>query len=115
MVLSVIGLYGVMSYDVVRRTHEIGIRMALGAGRGNVLALVVRQGMTLAGIGVGIGVPVALGLTRVLTNLLYGIKPGDPLTVVAVSLILLFFALLACWLPARRAARADPMVALRSE
>jgi predicted permease len=115
LLLAGIGLYGVMSYDVVRRTREVGVRMALGAGRGAVLALVLRHGMTLAGIGVGLGLPAALGLTHVLTKLLYGIKPGDPLTVAVVSLLLLLVALLACWLPARRAAGVEPMAALRQE
>src|SRR5262249_39506107 len=115
LLLAAIGLYGVISYDVVRRTREVGIRMALGAGRGNVLALVLRHGMTLAGIGVGLGILAALGLTHVLTNLLYGVNPGDPLTIAGVSLLLLLIALLACWLPARRAARVNPMAALRQE
>jgi predicted permease len=115
LLLAGIGLYGVMSYDVVRRTSEVGVRMALGAGRGAVLALVMRQGMTLTGIGVGLGLPAALGLPHVLTKLLFGVQPGDPLTVAGVSLLLLLVALLACWLPAHRAARVDPIVALHQE
>jgi ABC-type antimicrobial peptide transport system permease subunit len=89
--------------------------MALGAGRGEVVALILRQGMALAGIGIALGVPAALGLTRLLTSLLYEIKPGDPLTYIGVSMILLLVALLASWLPARRASRVDPMEALRYE
>jgi len=115
LLLAAIGLYGVIAYAVSQRTREIGIRMALGASRGNVLGLVLRQGLTLAGIGVALGVPAALGMTRLLTTFLYEVKPGDPLTFVGVSLTLLLVALLACFIPARRAARVDPMVALRAE
>ena len=115
LLLAAVGVYGVIAYVVTERTHEVGIRMALGAGRGEVVALILRQGMTLAGIGIALGVPAALGLTRLLTSLLYEIKPGDPLTYVGVSMILLLVALLASWLPARRASRVDPMEALRYE
>ena len=113
--MAAIGLYGVMSYSVTRRTHEIGVRMALGAKRRDVLSLLLRQGLKLAGFGIGLGVPIALGLTSLLRTLLFEVKPTDPVTFVGVSLILLLVALLASWLPARRAAKVDPMIALRTE
>ncbi len=115
LVLASIGIYGVIAYRVASRTHEIGIRMALGAQKRDVLRLVLGQGMSLALVGVGIGIAVALGLTRFLSSLLYGVNPTDPLTFIAVSLILTVVALLACYIPARRAAKVDPMVALRYE
>jgi predicted permease len=113
--LGIVGLYGVIAYSVSQRKREIGIRMALGAGRSEVLKLVISQGMKLALIGVAIGLAGALGLTRFLSGLLYGVKPGDPLTLVAVSALLIAVALLASYLPARQAAKVDPLVALRHD
>jgi putative ABC transport system permease protein len=113
--IATCGIYGLMAYAVTQRRREIGVRMALGAQRHNVLALVVGQGMKLAVIGVMIGLLGAFVLVRVLTNLLFEVKPLDPITFAVVSLLLFTVAAIACWLPARRAAKVDPMEALRSE
>ena len=115
LLLAGIGLYGVIAYTVSQRTREIGIRMALGASRRNVLNLVLCAGMKLVGIGIVLGGVAALGLTRVLAKLLYGIEPTDPATFACVALLLLLVTLFASWLPARRAARVHPLEALRSE
>jgi putative ABC transport system permease protein len=115
VLLAAVGIYGVMSYSVSERTHEIGIRMALGAHPRDALGLVAKLGLKLTSVGVAIGAALAFGVTRLISTFLFGVKPTDPLTYAAVALSLAAIALLACYIPARRATRVDPMIALRHE
>ena len=115
LLLSGVGIYGVISYLIGQRTHEIGIRMALGAQQSKVLSQVLGEGLRLAIIGAVLGLAAAYALTRLMTRLLYGVSPTDPLTFAAVAALLVIVALAACYVPARRAAAVDPMVALRHE
>jgi putative ABC transport system permease protein len=115
LVLASVGLYGVMSYTVTQRAREMGVRLALGAATGDVLGLVLRQGVNLTLVGVGIGLAAALALTRVMKTMLFGVGATDPITFITIPLVLLAVALLATYLPARRATRTDPIVALRAE
>jgi putative ABC transport system permease protein len=113
--LAAIGIYGVLAYTVTQQSHEIGVRMALGAQQRDIMRLILRRGTRLALLGVVIGAVGAVFLTHLMASLLYGISPTDPLTFVAVAIVLVSVALLASWLLARRAMRVDPMVALRYE
>jgi ABC-type antimicrobial peptide transport system permease subunit len=115
LLLGVIGIYGVISYSVTRRTREIGIRIALGAANGRVQALFLREGLALTLIGVALGLAVSAGLTRLISSLLFGVTPLDPVTYVAVPLALAAAAALAAYVPARRATRIHPLDALRTE
>ncbi|MGH9791980.1 MAG: FtsX-like permease family protein, partial [Candidatus Acidiferrales bacterium] len=115
LVLAIVGVYGVVSYTASRRTHEIGVRLALGAQRGHILKLVVGQGLLLVSIGVVLGLALSFALSRFMGNLLFGISAHDPVTFAAVALLLASIGLIACWIPAQRATRVDPMIALRYE
>jgi ABC-type antimicrobial peptide transport system permease subunit len=115
MLLSCVGLYGLMAYTVNRRTTEIGVRMTLGAGRAQIVRLIVRESLLLVFAGVAIGIPIAIGASRLLVSELYGLRPGDPATIAAACALMTAVALLAGYVPARRAANLNPMHALRSE
>jgi len=115
LLLATLGIYGVISYLVSERTHEIGIRLALGASRSNILRMILRQGFGFAIVGAAVGLACALIVSHLMANLLYGVRPTDPLTFAAVVFIFIGVALLACYLPARRAMKVDPTIALRYE
>jgi len=115
LVLAIVGVYGVVSYAAAQRMREMGIRVALGARSADIVRLVLRQGTVLAGSGIVVGLTVALALTRLLTTLVYGVSVTDPATYIVVAALIGSVTLLASWLPARRASRADPMVALRAD
>jgi putative ABC transport system permease protein len=115
LVLAAVGIYGVTSYTTKQRTHEIGIRVALGAQRSDVLRLTLGQSARTAALGVAIGLAIALAVARLMSGLLYGVSATDPATFCGVALLLMAVALFACYIPARRASRVDPMIALRHE
>jgi len=115
LILACVGMYGVISYSVTQRTHEIGVRMALGAAQRDVSRMIPRQGALLTGLGIAIGLVTAFGVTRLMRGFLFGVPPADPLTFCCVCILLIGVALLACYFPARRATRVDPLVALRYE